>query len=155
MELLDLFSYSFKGVDVNGQPFDVSTKTLDENGKLGICGYNYWPPQDHISFKSPRFTNGDKVRGKINPPGNDIPFYFEVLSNECQMNLNYINHIFIETPKTLRLMVSLGSQFFYCIGICNALTTQMRHTMGQAMVASKGLWEGIIGNNLWLCFCCK
>ena len=45
VELLDLFSYSFKGVDVNGQPFNVSTKTLDENGKLGICGYNYWPAQ--------------------------------------------------------------------------------------------------------------
>ena len=49
-------------------------------------------------------------------------------------------------------VVSLGSQFFYCIDIDNALTAQMRHTMGQAMVMSKGLWEGIIDNSLWLFF---
>ena len=51
-------------MDVNGQPFDVSTKTLDEDGKLSVCGYSYWPAQDNISIKSPRFTNGDKVRGR-------------------------------------------------------------------------------------------
>ena len=60
-ELLDLFSYSFKGVDINNQPFKISTSTLDETGKLGICGYSYWPTEDYFSIKSPRFTNGVKV----------------------------------------------------------------------------------------------
>ena len=60
------------------------------------------------------------------------------------MNMDYINHIFIETPNTLSLVVSLGSQFFDSIGICNALTAQMRHTMGQAMSVSGGIWENEI-----------
>ena len=136
-ELLDLFSSSFKGVDVNNQPFKASTSTLDETGKLGICGYSYWPMEDCINIKSPRFTNRAKVRDKINPPCNNAPFYFEILTTRDQINMDYINHIFKKTPKTLRLVVSLGSQFFDSIGICNALTAQMRHTMGQAMIVSE------------------
>ena len=31
LELLDLFSYSFKGVDVSGQSLNASTKTLEED----------------------------------------------------------------------------------------------------------------------------
>ena len=43
VELLDLFSYSFKGVDVSGQSLNATTKTLDQDGKLSVCGYTYWP----------------------------------------------------------------------------------------------------------------
>ena len=49
-ELLDLFSYSFKDVDVNNQPLRTSTNTLNEECKLSICGYSWWPTDDQAIF---------------------------------------------------------------------------------------------------------
>ena len=73
-ELLDLFSYSFKDVNVNNQPLRTSTNTMDGNGKLSIYGYSWWPRDDCFSIKSPRLTSGRKLRGKINPPPNNANF---------------------------------------------------------------------------------
>ena len=86
------------------------------------------------------------------PPLNDNLFYFETLISRDMMSTEYINHIFQESPKTLRLIVSLGSQFFDTIGIANALTAKTRHTMTQAMAVSEGNWEFQVDEQLWLFF---
>ena len=91
-DLLSMFSYEFKDTDMSHQPNRTSTRTLDHEGKLSVCGYLWHPSSDKFQMKSSYFTNGVKERGKTNPP-QTAEFLFETLTKPEQMTCEYMDRI--------------------------------------------------------------
>ena len=65
-----IFSYEFKGIDINGQEFKGESDTVDECGNLSICGYIWSPTDDKMSLKKIALHNGVVHRGKITKVNN-------------------------------------------------------------------------------------
>ena len=89
--LREIFSYHLKDVDKAGQIFRANTRTLDNEGRLSVCGYFWKPSTDTIQMKPLKVTNGRKIRGKISPPPQKkgLEFLFEKLTTIEQMTPDF------------------------------------------------------------------
>ena len=150
-ELLSMFSYEFKDTDMSHQQDRTSTKTLDQEGNLAVCGYLCHPSSDKFQMKPSYFTNGKKDRGKIIPT-QDAELLFETLTRPEQMTREHVDHILAGVTKTLRLIVSLASRPLDTLGLCNCLISQIRHTVSLAMGLAQGDWSFKVPEELWTFF---
>ena len=146
-ELLSMFSYEFKDTDMSHQQDRTSTKTLDQEGNLAVCGYLWHPSSDKFQIKPSYFTNGTKDRGKI-VPTQAAEFLLDTITRPEQMTREHVDHILADVTKTLRLIVSLASRPYDTLGLCNCLISQIRHTVSLAMGLAQGDWNFEVSEEL-------
>ena len=147
-KFLDLFNYSFKGMNYAGEKED--TKTLDHEGKMGVVGYWWRPNEDTFSIKCVTISSGSKINGRWvrqsqsktlpDPPPLRTktlvePEDFEILEGK---------------PKNLRLVASMAASCFDLLGFCSPLVGQLRNSVSYIIKNSnKAGWEYIIPNDQW------
>ena len=81
-----------------------------------------------------------------------IPFINEEFKLKEQITCHNINRIYADIPKTLRLVVSLGSKCFDMNGVATPLVAQLRTTISKIMQTTDG-WDGRIAPEQWNFFC--
>ena len=77
-----------------------------------------------------------------------IPFINEEFKTKEQITSDIINRIYADVPKTLRLVVSLGSKCYDMNGVATPLVAQLRTTISKIMQTTDG-WDGRIAPEQW------
>ena len=124
---------------------------------MNFAGCRFQPHKDVFSLRYPIHSNGRKWRGKLNPPRpkrNDkgeiikIPFINEEFKLKEQITSDNINRIYEDVPKTLQLVVSLGSKCYDMNGVATPLVVQLRTTISKIMQTTDG-WDGRVAPEQW------
>ena len=154
IHLFALFSYEFKGIDCNNQPFKGESDTVDAQGNMSVCGYIWNPSCDCMSLKKIALHNGVMHRGKItkvksSKVGETSDLRIQVLDCKEKITLENINKLLEGKNKTLRVLISLCAQHYDPLGLANACLTQTHNTVSLAMKNSLGQWDEPGIEDIW------
>ena len=154
IHLFALFSYEFKGIDCNNQPFKGESDTVDAQGNMSVCGYIWNPSSDLMSLKKIALHNGVMHRGKItkvksSKVGETSDLRIQVLNCKEKITLENINKLLEGKNKTLRVLISLCAQHYDPLGLANACLAQTRNTVSLAMKNSLGQWDEPVNEDIW------
>ena len=159
--LMAKFQFFFKGWDIAGLPVNPDSKTLDDDHKMSLAGYHYWPHLDQFAVKASIQHNGRKFRGRIQqdkpkrvfdgkrvvtiqPPELLIEDF-----SQKDVTIENLSRVYEGVTPTLRLILSRVHGIFDVVGICTPLMGQVKDALRQATIMTKGKYDAVIDKGLF------
>ena len=135
---LEKYGFKIKGWTYTGQPYSPDDPVRDEHGMVTTAGSIYCPQDDTWQYKPAKVHNGRKQRGLVIEEKNY--YYYEgntrlknkpaALRSEDFMfakglTREKLMNIFIDTRKTLRLILSKSASVYDPPGLLSGLINQL------------------------------
>ena len=157
------YQFSVKGWSISTMSNrENPNKSVDEEGKMSLGGYIYYPESDQISIKCFTQTNGRKFRGAlVNDKTRNIKLLHGgkkrivppelVIEDFCEkeVNIDNLKRVYKGCIPTYRLILSRAMQIFDQAGYCTPLLGQVSSTVRDACIQAKGNYEAEISIDLF------